>query len=462
MHPIHKKLISLTMLFALHAGAHASLADHKGHWQGALKVPNGPTLQGGIEVYTRADGATWASLSVIDQLQYDIPVVRIQETGETAQLELPFGVMTMTWRADRFQAEWKQGGETIPLELKKVAQFARKSRPQTPVGPFPYQEEQLAIRSADGVVLGATLTIPDHPRRANLVILVPGSGPQTRDVELAGHRLFAVMADQLARQGIAVLHYDKRGIGRSSGDFINHTQPQLVSDLRAVVRAMKERKAFHRIGLIGHSEGSTIAAAASHGPGGADFIVSLAGPGLPGIPMIELQDRMSAKDKGASPAEVDRMMVYIHRFYETVVAHADVGPRIVALQALYDGLAPDDKAMIAKYKMNQGTLSPEMAKQPFLRVLLMGDVQKDWQAVRCPVLVLNGSVDHQVPVENLDGIVAALHEGGNRKVESAILPSLNHLFQTAATGAEREYATIEETIAPVAIERMGAFIKRQR
>jgi fermentation-respiration switch protein FrsA (DUF1100 family) len=144
------------------------------------------------------------------------------------------------------------------------------------------------------------------------------------------------------------------------------------------------------------------------------------------------------------------------------VAWRGVRRRLLSLQALYDGLAPDDKAMIAKYKMNQGTLSLEMAKQPFLRVLLMGDVQQDWQAVRCPVLVLNGSVDHQVPVENLGGIVAALHEGGNRKVESAILPALNHLFQTAATGAESEYATIEETIAPVAIERMGTFIKRQR
>lgn len=98
---------------------------------------------------------------------------------------------------------------------------------QTPRPPFPYKEEQLAIRSKDGVTLGATLTIPMASVRPNAVVLIAGSGPQTRHVNMFGHHLFDVLADHLARQGIAVLRYDKRGVARSTGDYYKHTLANL-------------------------------------------------------------------------------------------------------------------------------------------------------------------------------------------------------------------------------------------
>src|SRR5205823_2767986 len=131
---------------------------------------------------------------------------------------------------DHFKAEWKQGGMAFPLELKRVDGFPEKHRPQTPAAPFPYAEEQLAIPAADGVTLGATLTIPAGVVKPNVVILVHGSGPATRDELVEGHRTFAVLADYLARHGVAVLRYDKRGISRSTGDYDKHTQPQLADD----------------------------------------------------------------------------------------------------------------------------------------------------------------------------------------------------------------------------------------
>ena len=68
-------------------------------------------------------------------------------------------------------------------------------------------------------------------------------------------------------------------------------------------------------------------------PMSVDFLVSLAGVGLPGLEMMLLQDRLLSKDRGASPKEVARLMAYIKRFYEIAITHATREPRIAALKA---------------------------------------------------------------------------------------------------------------------------------
>lgn len=461
----HRNAVTFAVLLAMQTVAQAGvLKDHQGHWLGDMKIPNGPTLKIGAELFTRADGSLWASVASPDQDAYDIPVKSIQETGDSLDLDISFATLKLTWDKDHFNGEWKQGNAALTLQLKQVASFPMKARPQTPTGPFPYKDETLAVASTDGVTLGATLSIPNGKTHPNVVILVHGSGPGTRDVNIAGHQPFAVLADYLARQGVAVLRYDKRGIARSSGDYEQHTAPQLVDDLNAVVQALKERKQFNRIGLIGLSEGPGIAAAvAARHPKSIDFLVSMAGVGLPGLDMLLLQDRIVAEDHGANPAEADRLMAYVRKYYATILAQPEVEPRIAALKALRQELSPEDQALIGKYGMDNGTLSLAWAEKPFLRVLLSSNPVLDWQAVRCPVLALNGTLDHQVPAqENLGGIVGALHAGRNRKVESAMLPSLNHLFQTAKTGNETEYASIDETLAPIALERIAAFVRKQR
>jgi pimeloyl-ACP methyl ester carboxylesterase len=440
------------------------LEAHQGRWLGEMKVPDGPTLHLGAELFTRADGSHWASVSSPDQRVYDIPVKSIKESDTVLELDLVFAGMKLTWVGDHFDGEWLQGPVPLPLTMHRVDEFPAIIRPQTPKAPFPYKDITLAIASSDGVTLGATLSIPNGQTNPKVVILVHGSGPGTRDEELAGHRPFAVLADYLARRGVAVLRYDKRGVSRSTGDYENHTLPQLVDDLNAVVKAMEARKQFTQIGLIGLSEGPQIAAeVAIQNPEAVDFVVSLAGTGLPGIEMLMLQDRVWAKDHGANSAEADQLMVYVRGYYEAILNDADVQPRIKALEALYEGLSPADKALVSKYKMNEGTLSLPWAAKPFLRASLLSNPQVAWRGVRCSVLALNGTLDHQVPAkENLAGIVTALRAGGNSKVESAELPSLNHLFQTAKTGAEDEYGEIDETLAPIVLQRIAQFVVMQR
>ena len=257
MKPFLQNALVTALSLALHSHATAGLLqDHQGRWLGDMKMPDGPTLKIGAELFTRADGSYWASASSPDQDEYDIPVRNIKETEDTLELDLVSATLKLTWVRDHFNGEWIQGPAPLSLTMNQVSEFPKKIRPQTPKAPFPYTDETLAITSAKGVTLGATLSIPSGKVDPILVVLVHGSGPGTRDEELAGHRPFAVLADYLARAGVAVLRYDKRGISRSTGDYENHTLAQLVDDLNAVVREMKARKPFARIGLIGLS-GST-------------------------------------------------------------------------------------------------------------------------------------------------------------------------------------------------------------
>jgi pimeloyl-ACP methyl ester carboxylesterase len=457
------KALSLLILLALQPVAQADvLKEHQGTWLGDMKIPNGPTIKIGTELFTRADGSSWASIAVPDQATYDIPVNSIHETGATVGLDFERASLKLTWSTDHFNGEFQEvGGPALTFPLTQVTGFPKKVRPQTPKAPFPYRDETLAIASTDGVTLGATLSMPDGVAHPNVVVLVHGAGPTTRDED----GTFLVLADYLSRQGIAVLRYDKRGIGRSTGSYEKHTESQLAEDLYAVVQALKARHQFNRLGLVGHSEGPGIAAAvAGRYPQSVDFLVSLAGVGLPGFDMMLLQDRATATANGATPAEADQLVAYSRKYYQTIIAQADDEQRIAALKALDSKRLPADRAMADKYKMNQGSLSVDngFAGKEFLRVMLMADTPRDWRAVKCPVLALNGSLDHQVPVENLAGIVANLQAGGNKNVESAVLPSLNHLFQTAKTGAEDEYDSIEETLAPLAMQRVAAFVEKQK
>ena len=459
-----KIALVLSMLLAQSVSASPGLLqEHKGRWMGDMKLPDGVTIKFGAHLFTRADGSHWASVASPDQGAYDIPVRRITPKDDGVELDFSFATLQMRWTGERFEAVNRQGDAVMPVTLTRVAEFPSRVRAQTPKAPFPYTEQALAIQSAPGVTLGATLALPAGMASGSVVVLVHGSGPQTRDAVNFGHRSFAVLSDYLARRGIAVLRYDKRGIAYSSGDYEQHTLPDLATDLGAIVKALKARKQFTRIGVVAHSEGPEVAArAAAADPQSIDFIVSMAGVGLNGLEALLVQDRVYARDKGASAAQAERLLIYVRKFYETIIAQPETVVREAALKQLLASQSPDQQAMIAKYDMNQGTLSLGWAAKPFLRASLMSDAPAYWRQVRCPVLALNGTLDHQVPAtENLAGLVAALRAGGNRHVESAQMAPLNHAFQSATTGREDEYERIEETMAPAAMEAIAAFVRRQ-
>lgn len=443
----------------------AFLKAHQGFWLGERKNPNATTTKVGLEIFTRADGSLWARVAQPDFGNHEIPVKAIQETRDGIEVSLfPPITLKLAWATDHFTGVWQSPGGALPLDLRPVRAFPEKARPQALKAPFPYREETVAIPSADGVTLGATLSLPQGVAKPLVAVLVHGSGPHNRDESGEGHRPFAVLADHLARRGVAVLRYDKRGVSRSTGNYDQHTREQLIADVHSVVRALRARKQFKGLGLIGHSEGPGLAAAvAARHPESVDFLVSLAGVGLPGLEMMLVQDRSEATANGATPEEADAIVAYSRKHYELVVANADPKAAVAALATLIQD-SPRERALLAKYEMDGagGTLSLKSAEEPNLRDLLLADPATDWRRVKCPVLALNGALDVQVPPRSLEGIARALKAGGNGKVETAVLPALNHGFQTAMTGRVEEYGELEETLAPIALERVAAFIHSQR
>jgi pimeloyl-ACP methyl ester carboxylesterase len=458
-------VIAAFVCFIGHAADKASIvADHQGRWLGDLTLPDGKVLRIGAELMLRADGSAWASFASPDQDAYDMPVIKLTETGSTVALDIGMATLTMTWLNDHFEGAYAQNGPPLPMVLTKVVEFPRRGRPQSPRAPFPYREREVTFTSRDGVVLAGTLSVPDGKVHPNVVVLVAGSGPVARDGGVAGHQGFSVMADYLARQGIAVLRYDKRGIARSAGSYEQHTAADLADDLHAALKLLRGVKDFGRIGVVGISEGSGLAASvAARDPAAVDFVVSLAGVGVKGLELLLLQDRLYAIDKGAQPDDVARLMPYVRTYYEVILAHPNVEQRIAALKNTLASLSAADQALVQKFEMNQGTLSLEWAAEPALRVSLSSDPARDWRAVKCPVLVMHGGLDHQVPAdENQGGIISALQVGGNRRVTSTRFASLNHLFQTARSGSDEEYGQIEETLAPSALKGITRFVLNQR
>lgn len=454
-------LAALALLALPHAVLAGVIAERQGTWLGEMAVPSGAKIRIGADLFIRADGLAWASIAVPDQGEFNVPVTAVQETSEGITLQFDQASLDLKWDADHFNGTFQEtGGPALSFPLVAVSQFPSKALPQTPKGPFPYHDETLAISSADGVTLGGTLSIPQGVAKPNAVVLVHGAGPQTRDQD----GTFLVLADYLARQGIAVLRYDKRGIARSTGDYAAHTADDLATDLGAAIQTLRARGGFDRIGVVGHSEGPGVAAMlARRSPQAIDFLVSLAGVGLPGLDMMLLQDRAAARVHGANVAEMERMLAYSRRYYEVIIAHSDATKRTEALKALSAARSPEELALAKRLGLDGGSLSVEkgFGDKEFLRAMLMADTPRDWRAVRFPVLALNGSLDTQVPVESLQGIVASLEAGGNKSVRFALLPSLNHRFQTATTGAEDEYDTLPETFAPAAMKRVAAFISEQ-
>ena len=266
--------------------------------------------------------------------------------------------------------------------------------------------------------------------------------------------MFLVLADHLTRQGIAVLRYDKRGTGASTGDYAKSTTVDFADDAQAGVAYLKGRGDINsrQIGLIGHSEGGLIAPMVAVRDPSTAFIVMMAGPGVDGADILMEQGRLMSKAMGLDDAHISqnadlrRQMITIVRS-EKDPAKAAAKLRFVLAQTAKTQGLPDD--------MMEAQISG--INTDWFRFFFDYDPSSTLRKVRCPVLAINGGLDLQVPpAQNLPVIRAAL--AGDADVEIDEIPHLNHLFQTAKTGSVLEYGQIEETIAPAALDKMTSWI----
>lgn len=341
-------------------------------------------------------------------------------------------------KGDTITGTLRQHGFSLPLNLTPGEY--RPSRPQTPTPPFPYTTEEVSFVNGEAVLKG-TLTLPhDCSENTPVLLMITGSGQQNRDEEVFGHKPFAVIADALARDGIATLRYDDRGFGESSGDLTNATTEDFKNDALAGIRLLRGR--FKNVGAIGHSEGGTITMMLAAG-GEVDFIVSLAGMAVSGSETLIEQNKTVLAAAGFPAEAVNKYCDALRECHQAIIAGQQPAE-------LTDSALPQ----ILKQNFNQ---SIRQLSQPYYRYFLALDGRKYLQGTRCPVLAMNGKLDSQVDFErNLEAIEKSL-AGRDHKVVA--FDNLNHLFQHCKTGSITEYWQIEETFAPEALAEIIEWIK---
>ena len=441
-----------------------------GYWVGALKPSPVIELRLSLEITNAAPGRLEGVMVSLDQGNVRIPLTSVTEDSGTVRLQATAigGAYDGSLSADgsELSGQWQQGGQKLPLTFKRVEKAPQLVRPQEPTKPYPYLEEEVAFDSvSNSVRLAGTLTRPPGPGPFPAAVLITGSGPQDRDEAIMGHRPFLVLADHLTRQGIAVLRYDDRGIGKSKGDFAKAVHTDFVDDALGAVAWLKTRPDIDakRLGLIGHSEGGIVAPLAAVRSSDIAFLVLMAGVGVPTDQLLMRQGADLARAMGAGEELIAKSTAMQRETFRVLKEEADP---VVAERKLRELTArqladftPEQQAALGISKaMIDGQL--KAALSPWFRQLLAYDPRPTLRQVKCPVLAINGEKDLQVAAgENLDAIREALLAGGNRDVKTVELPGLNHLFQPCTTGAVSEYGQIEETFSPAALKTISDWIR---
>ena len=444
-------------------------ATIKGDWSGVLDA--GAAKLKLILHFTTNDDGTWrGTMDSPDQAANGLKLDTITVEGQTLKFVMHIIGASYEGRlnAGDITGKFTQSGMTFPLNFTRAtaANTAPPKRPQTPQPPYPYNEEEVTFENtAANVKLAGTLTTPRTKAPFPVVVLITGSGPQNRNEELLGHHPFWVLSDHLTRSGIAVLRFDDRGVGKSTGKFSTATSADFASDVLAGVAYLKTRPEINpkKIGLVGHSEGGLIAPMCAVQSKDVAFIVMMAGTGVPGDEIIHAQTALLMRAEGIPETQIRENQKNQEKMFAIVKTEKDAA---VAEKKLLELVATAVAAVPAAQKKTvEATLTNQIKSynSPWFRYFLTFDPRPTLRQVQVPVLALNGALDLQVPPkQNLPEIAKALKAGGNKKVQIVELPKLNHLFQTTQTGAFSEYAKIEETMSPAALTLISDWIGRQK
>lgn len=386
-----------------------------GSWSGKLKIGSmSLTIVLHLE---QADGYVKASLDSPDQGAKGISVFKEYLSDDSVAVKVES--LDVTYRAKlkdgKLDGKFTQRGFTFPLVMTKGVPEVK--RPQMPQPPFPYETEEVTFKNEiDGATLAGTLTwpvdyIPKSKKKPMVVLFVSGSGQQNRDEELFEHKPFLVIADYLARHGIATLRYDDRATGQSvGGDVKNATSEDFARDAAAGIQFLRSKRAFSKVGILGHSEGGLIAFMLG-GQKKTDFIVSLAGPGVQGDTLLTTQ-----------------------------------GNRIMLLSGQLPTMT------VKKYRQQEA-----VQQTPWIRWFIDYNPSDNIRKTLCPVFALNGDRDCQViSSQNLTAIERLLPKSTQNQIKE--YSGLNHLFQHCTTGLPTEYGEIEETISPEVLKDIAKWI----
>ena len=414
-----------------------SAADAQtGTWSGRLDV------QGkGLSLVFHLDEEN-PTMDSPDQGAKGIPVQLERKAGGNISIRIPSlgASYEGVWLIRQIVGTFTQMNLSFPLTLTPGEN--KPARPQTPQGPFPYQTEDVSFTNGD-VALHGTLTLPEgYTRNTTALVMVTGSGLQNRDEEIFDHKPFAVIADALARAGIATLRYDDRGFNGYDGDINSCTTEDFKNDALAGIVLLKER--FDKVGVLGHSEGGTIALMLASDQK-TDFIISLAGMVISGAETLVWQNRLALLEAGIPEAIVE---TYCRLLSEAFDKQINGGSFPSAdLYDLPDVLKQNYQAVLAQIRT------------PYMSHFLSLDMRQILSGINCPVMALNGTKDIQVEAgSNLEALRTGLPANDKSHIEP--IDGVNHLFQHCTTGSVSEYRTIEETFAPEVLEKITVWLSQ--
>lgn len=443
--------------------AHAQTAP-VGDWSGTLMLP---TAQLRVLLHvTEADGGLAATMDIPDQNAFDLPAdVAMQQNDSLLVRFDRFQIgLALAVAPDSLRGTFSQGPASLPIAFGPDTSAPMSDRPQTPVGPFPYAEVPVTVESEPGVTLAGTLVLPEGDGPFPGVVFLTGSGAQDRDESIFRHRPHALLADALARAGVASLRVDDRGMGASTGSYATATMDALLADARAVAGVLAARPEVRAVGVLGHSQGGVTALRMA---GEVDFVVLMAAPVVRMDRVMAVQNERARIAAGMDSTRAAQIGRALGAGFTTLAENAEepdslLAPRLLTLlvQTLgalpadvraADGMADAD-AVQARARAAVGFML-----NPSLRTLLTYDPAPDLAALATPTLGLFGGKDFQVPADlNVPVLEAALARTPGSEV--LVVPDANHLFQGATTGALAEYAAIEQTMDPETIAKVVGWI----
>lgn len=439
----------------------------RGHWEGTIEMPGGQSL--GVIIELKASADTWngtidipmqgANALPLEKIEINLPAVSFAIKG------VP-GAPTFDGTLDGagISGTFSQGGFKLPFSLtREKSVSASILRPQEPKPPFPYREVAVKV-PAGGHELAGTLVVPPGDGPKPVVIFITGSGPQNRDEELFGHKPFKLIADRLARSGIASLRCDDRGTGESTGTLDGATSEDFAKDVEAQMAFLSQQSDVQpsAIGLLGHSEGGLIAPMVASRNDAVKFAVLIAPPGVPGRDILVRQMELISRSMGASEEEIAKLLDAQARVLDAIASGDDAEPQLrEGLGQLYD-LTPEALRSVMGERDAFIEQQVESVRSPWMRAFVTYDPRVALRKTTQPVLAIWGEKDLQVePEQNAGEVEAALREADNPDMTMRIFDGLNHLMQPAQTGSVAEYAQIETTMDEAVLDEIVEWITQR-
>jgi len=459
------------ILFALLLSTAVQAQELAGKWSGTLTLPQGKLRV--VFNIAKTDSGYTATMDSPDQGAVGLPTDRVVYNPPTLTVEMK--KMGITYQGiydaatNTFKGEFMQMSYKFPLDLSAgLAEKPKQNRPQEPKEPFPYRQQEVTVTNAkDTVTLAGTLTIPEGKGPFAAVVMVTGSGPQNRNEELMGHKPFLVIADYLTRNGIAVLRYDDRGVGKSTGKFSSAITTDFANDANAAVAFLKGNKDIDpkKIGIIGHSEGGLITVIDAVKNRDVAFIVSLAGPSLRGDEILMRQSELLSRAQKIKEEDIAKAAKINRALYDIILNEKDVAKmRTDVTSQLKEEMSkqPETKDLPKDEANKMAETQVAQITSPWFINFMRYNPTDDLAKLKTPMLFMVGEKDFQVPAEpNVAALKAIIEKGKKKNITIRVIPGANHLFQQCKECTVTEYGTLEETFSAEALAVMGKWITSQ-